>query len=457
MEGLFRAHKFGIYFGKMTKMKRFAASLLIATLSLAVICPNNAMAATENVTTSANSIKKIHKKSDNVSKNEAKSDTSNRIQETEIVEEVSENEIIEEIDEEIVDEIIEEIVEDELVEDAESTRFDFSNFVIPESSVSDEDLLVGIDQLEEYEDELAHLISENDASETVEDEDLTEDATIVSGFTLPDIPMYNEEDVDLLARLIWHESEGEPRVGKIAVGEVVLNRINSRYYPDTVHDVIYQKGQFSYVQYVKYEHPDAETRLIAEDVLNHGLKVLNNDDVLYFRNPTITSGLSASSEINWGRHKYYTYYGHHSFYLHTPFKGTAFTSRQKYFNVLSEDDCTNLIKQDREDAIRKKKNETEDSETDVIDEETSEEMSPDEDSENDVENGNAEIIDDTPGYLIDIDGTVVPLLETIENENDGAENEAETIEADVSYTSGNCESPNLTRINEILGILEKNA
>lgn len=55
----------------------------------------------------------------------------------------------------------------------------------------------------------------------------------------------SEEDVDLLAKIIWLESRGECFEGQQAVAEVVLNRMMSTAFPDTLEEVIYQKGQFT--------------------------------------------------------------------------------------------------------------------------------------------------------------------------------------------------------------------
>jgi spore germination cell wall hydrolase CwlJ-like protein len=52
------------------------------------------------------------------------------------------------------------------------------------------------------------------------------------------------DDVELLARMIEAEAGGEPMQGKIAVGAVILNRVNNPRFPKTVKDVIFQKGQF---------------------------------------------------------------------------------------------------------------------------------------------------------------------------------------------------------------------
>ena len=56
---------------------------------------------------------------------------------------------------------------------------------------------------------------------------------------------YSAEDLELMAAIIQCEAEGEPYAGKLAVGSVVMNRVHSSYFPNTILGVIYQKGQFS--------------------------------------------------------------------------------------------------------------------------------------------------------------------------------------------------------------------
>ncbi|MFW6306238.1 MAG: cell wall hydrolase [Bacillota bacterium] len=58
---------------------------------------------------------------------------------------------------------------------------------------------------------------------------------------------YSDSDVHLLARVIHGESRGEPYEGQVAVGAVVLNRVKSSHFPNTIRDVIYQAKQFSAV------------------------------------------------------------------------------------------------------------------------------------------------------------------------------------------------------------------
>ena len=55
----------------------------------------------------------------------------------------------------------------------------------------------------------------------------------------------SEEKVKLLAALIYCEAGNQPYQGKVAVGSVVLNRMNSKRFPSTLEGVIYQRGQFT--------------------------------------------------------------------------------------------------------------------------------------------------------------------------------------------------------------------
>jgi N-acetylmuramoyl-L-alanine amidase len=56
---------------------------------------------------------------------------------------------------------------------------------------------------------------------------------------------YKSSDINLLARLVSAEAKGEPYRGQIAVAAVVLNRVKSSSFPNSIPDVIYQPGAFS--------------------------------------------------------------------------------------------------------------------------------------------------------------------------------------------------------------------
>lgn len=91
--------------------------------------------------------------------------------------------------------------------------------------------------------------------------------------------------VDLLARLINGEARGEPYKGQVAVGAVVMNRVKSSEFPDTISGVIYQKGQFSCVtdgQFNKAIDENSTVYKAAQEALN-GADPTNG--CLFFYNP----------------------------------------------------------------------------------------------------------------------------------------------------------------------------
>lgn len=125
---------------------------------------------------------------------------------------------------------------------------------------------------------------------------------------------YSEEEVFLAAQLINHEAHNQSYNGKVAVAEVLINRIKSTLFPNTINDVISQKGQFSNSRRIKNIQPTEVELRIANSVLNGNLRVFNDEGVLYFRNPAVTSGFSAKVDKDWGSLDYVTYIGDHAFY-----------------------------------------------------------------------------------------------------------------------------------------------
>jgi hypothetical protein len=98
---------------------------------------------------------------------------------------------------------------------------------------------------------------------------------------------FSENEIDLLARLVRAEARGESFEGKVAVANVVLNRIASGKFPSTIHGVIYQSGQFSPVSDGSINRPaDSESRRAAEHAIASG-DGLNGS--LYFYNPRTAS------------------------------------------------------------------------------------------------------------------------------------------------------------------------
>ena len=79
----------------------------------------------------------------------------------------------------------------------------------------------------------------------------------------------NSSNVNLLARLIYGEARGEPYAGQVAVGAVVLNRVESNLFPNTIGGVIYQKGAFDVVADGQINMtPNSTAIKAAQDALN---------------------------------------------------------------------------------------------------------------------------------------------------------------------------------------------
>jgi len=65
-----------------------------------------------------------------------------------------------------------------------------------------------------------------------------------TGAILPGDSFYDQNDLFWLSRVIQRESGNQSLEGQMSVGSVVLNRVNSEHFPNTIRDVIYQPGQY---------------------------------------------------------------------------------------------------------------------------------------------------------------------------------------------------------------------
>ena len=98
---------------------------------------------------------------------------------------------------------------------------------------------------------------------------------------------YSEADVYLLARTIYAEGRGEPYSGQVAIGAVIINRIKSDQFPNTVAGVVYQKHAFTAVS-------DGQINLTPNDTAIKAAKdAINGWDpsggALYYYNPAIAT------------------------------------------------------------------------------------------------------------------------------------------------------------------------
>lgn len=79
----------------------------------------------------------------------------------------------------------------------------------------------------------------------------------------------NSNNVNLLARLVYGEARGEPYTGQVAVAAVVLNRVKSSSFPNTIAGVIYQNGAFDVVKDGQINlTPNSTAIKAAQDALN---------------------------------------------------------------------------------------------------------------------------------------------------------------------------------------------
>lgn len=104
----------------------------------------------------------------------------------------------------------------------------------------------------------------------------------------------NLNEMDIMARVIFSEARGESYTGQVAVGAVVMNRIQSGEFPDNIHDVVFQAGAFTSVDDGQYWlTPDRSAYLAALDAVR-GWDPSNGS--LFYFNP-----LTATSKWIWSR------------------------------------------------------------------------------------------------------------------------------------------------------------
>ena len=123
-------------------------------------------------------------------------------------------------------------------------------------------------------------------------------------------PLLDEDAIYWLSKIIEAEATGEPYIGKVAVGEVILNRVKSEDFPNTIWGVIFDDNFGIQFEPVKngaiYNTPSEESINAAKEALG-GSKHIG--DCLYFLNPK-------KSKSPWivNNRQYYTTIANHDFY-----------------------------------------------------------------------------------------------------------------------------------------------
>ncbi len=120
------------------------------------------------------------------------------------------------------------------------------------------------------------------------------EAVSVNVATDAEVNFENASDLDLLARAIHAEARGEVFEGKVAVGAVILNRLNDPAFPKTIRDIIFQPRAFTAVDDGQINlTPDKEAYRAAKEAVNGADPSMG---AVYYWNPE-----AATSEWIWSR------------------------------------------------------------------------------------------------------------------------------------------------------------
>lgn len=127
------------------------------------------------------------------------------------------------------------------------------------------------------------------------------------GYIVDGVDHYGEEDLYWLSRVIHAESGNQSVEGQIAVGNVVMNRVRSKLFPDTIHAVLAQKNQFStYKSGAIVERTPGEDSVIAAKLVLDGAEVVPT--ALFFNGKHLTRSYAARNR------EYVCTIGNHAFY-----------------------------------------------------------------------------------------------------------------------------------------------
>lgn len=107
---------------------------------------------------------------------------------------------------------------------------------------------------------------------------------------------FTEDEIDLLARIVRAEAQTEPFEGKVAVAAVVLNRVESPKFPNTIREVIYQRGQFQPVANGQINKPADKESIRAVYAALSDMRHIAKE-ALFFYNPAIATSRWLDSRV----------------------------------------------------------------------------------------------------------------------------------------------------------------
>lgn len=115
----------------------------------------------------------------------------------------------------------------------------------------------------------------------------------------------NSSNLNLLSRIIYGEARGEPYTGQVAIGAVVMNRVKSSSFPNSISGVIYQSGAFDAVRDGQINlTPDSTAKKAAQDALNGWDPSYG---AIYYFNPATATNKwiwSRPMTVTIGRHRF---------------------------------------------------------------------------------------------------------------------------------------------------------
>lgn len=114
-----------------------------------------------------------------------------------------------------------------------------------------------------------------------------------------------DKEVEWIAQMIHAEARGEPYLGQVAVGAVIINRLKSHSFPNTLREVLYQDRAFQPISNKSFYQSPSDVSIKA------ALEALNGNDptggALYFFNPSISSDRfmhSRKATVTIGQHRF---------------------------------------------------------------------------------------------------------------------------------------------------------
>ncbi|MGL5244800.1 MAG: cell wall hydrolase [Sarcina sp.] len=178
-------------------------------------------------------------------------------------------------------------------------------------------LVKGKPETSKFESERNHVLYNNNKiflaynEDTINETDLFQELDEIVEVFNTSTCKYNitKNDLDLMAKVVFAESKGEPYEGKVAVASVILNRLTNDKFPDSIEEVITQKNAFSCVKNGKITVvPDSD----SYNAVREALKGIDpSKDALYFYNPKIATcswmkGIEKSNVTPIGQHVFFT-------------------------------------------------------------------------------------------------------------------------------------------------------